>query len=54
MFSPPRGALLSCAACLHAIVEPERPVVVQGLFFHPAHIPDDAAGASWGGLVPAN
>ena len=33
------GALLCCAACLHAIVEPERPVLVQDRFFHPGHEP---------------
>ena len=33
------GALLCCAACLHAIVEPERPVLVQDRFFHAGHIP---------------
>jgi hypothetical protein len=35
----PSGALLCCAACLHAIVEPERPVLVQDRFFHAGHIP---------------
>lgn len=35
----PSGALLCCAACLHAIVEPERPILVQDRFFHPGHEP---------------
>jgi hypothetical protein len=39
MSPPPPGALLSCAACLHAIVEPERPVLVQDRFFHAGHVP---------------
>ncbi len=40
------GAVLCCAACLHAIVEPERPVLVQDRFFHSAHLPADGRVAA--------
>lgn len=34
---------LCCAACLHAITAPERPVQFDGCFFHPAHLPAEAS-----------
>jgi hypothetical protein len=31
-----------CAACLHAITDPERPVHFDGCFFHARHLPPEA------------
>lgn len=33
---------LCCAACLHAITAPERPVHFDGCFFHVRHLPAEA------------
>jgi hypothetical protein len=35
-------AFRSCAACLHAIVEPAVPLLVDGRFFHPGHQPAES------------
>jgi hypothetical protein len=35
---------LCCAACLHAITDPERPVQFDGCFFHASHLPAAAVG----------
>lgn len=35
-----------CAACLHAISDPDRPVWYDGCLFHPAHLPAQTRLAS--------
>jgi hypothetical protein len=39
------GSLPCCAACLHAIIEPERPILVQDRFFHLGHVPQPSLDA---------
>jgi hypothetical protein len=34
-------SLLCCAACLHAIVAPSSPMLLEGRFFHAEHVPED-------------
>lgn len=40
--SRPPMSLLCCAACLHAIVAPARPMLLEGRFFHAEHVPAES------------
>lgn len=40
--SAPTMTSLCCAACLHAITAPERPVRYDDCFFHAGHLPAEA------------
>ena len=38
---------LCCAACLHAITDPERPVQYDDRYFHANHLPVEAGPVGW-------
>jgi hypothetical protein len=40
-------AVIDCAACLHAITDPESPVLYDGCFFHPSHLPQEAVASAF-------
>jgi hypothetical protein len=44
----PAMTILCCAACLHAITEPQLPVRYDGRFFHAGHLPVEARAATSG------